>query len=161
MSVIIREYTEADIPAMLDIWNEVVENGKAFPQTESLNMDTGKDFFSSQSFTAVAEDNGSILGLYILHPNNIGRCAHIANASYAVSSTSRGKGLGQALVIHSLDKAKDHGFGIMQFNAVVKSNHNAIKLYKKLGFVQLGVIPKGFKLKDGSFEDILPFYYEL
>lgn len=161
MSVIIREYTEADIPAMLDIWNEVVENGKAFPQTEPLNIDTGKDFFSSQSFTAVAEDNGSILGLYILHPNNVGRCGHIANASYAVSSTSRGKGLGQALVIHSLDKAKDHGFGIMQFNAVVKSNHNAIKLYKKLGFVQLGVIPKGFKLKDGSFEDILPFYYEL
>ena len=31
---------------------------------------------------------------YILHPNNIGRCGHIANASYAVSSKSRGLHIG-------------------------------------------------------------------
>ena len=38
---------------------------------------------------------------------------------------------------------------------------SALKLYKKLGFTQLGVIPKGFLLKDGNYEDIIPHYIEL
>lgn len=32
----IREYTEKDIPAMVRIWNEVVEDGIAFPQERLL-----------------------------------------------------------------------------------------------------------------------------
>lgn len=36
ISVKIREYTEKDIPAMVRIWNEVVEDGIAFPQERLL-----------------------------------------------------------------------------------------------------------------------------
>ena len=32
---------------------------------------------------------------------------------------------------------------------------------KKLGFVQLGVIPNGFRMKDGTYEDIIPHYHTL
>jgi ribosomal protein S18 acetylase RimI-like enzyme len=60
-----------------------------------------------------------------------------------------------------LAKAKEIGFRILQFNAVVATNTSALKLYKKLGFTQLGVIPKGFLLKDGSYEDFIPHYIEL
>lgn len=42
-------------------------------------------FFESQSYTGVADDDGQIVGLYILHPNNVGRCGHICIASYAVN----------------------------------------------------------------------------
>ena len=82
----IRKFEEKDLPEMVEIWNHVVKEGNAFPQEEYLNEETGKEFFSSQSFSAVAEDEetGGIVGLYILHPNNIGRCGHISNASYAV-----------------------------------------------------------------------------
>lgn len=59
---------------MTAIWNEVVEEGIAFPQEECLTEKTGRDFFASQSYTGVAETDGGIVGLYILHPNNIGRC---------------------------------------------------------------------------------------
>lgn len=44
---------------------------------------------------AVAEEDGKIYGLYILHPNNVGRCSHICNASYAVSSDARGRHIGE------------------------------------------------------------------
>lgn len=60
-----------------------------------------------------------------------------------------------------MEQAKRLGFGILQFNAVVSTNHAALKLYKKLGFTRLGVIPGGFLMKDGHYEDIIPHYHIL
>ena len=80
----VREYNDQDLKEIIRIWNEVVEEGIAFPQEDTLDMESGADFFTSQSYTGVAEEDGKIYGLYILHPNNIGRCGHICNASYAV-----------------------------------------------------------------------------
>lgn len=157
----VRKLTEKDIPAAVSIWNKVVEEGKAFPQTEYLDEKSGAEFFAQQTYTAVAELDGEVVGMYILHPNNIGRCGHICNASYAVKYGMRGKHIGEALVTDCLEQAKAHGFGILQFNAVVASNEPALKLYKKLGFVQLGTIPKGFLNKDGVYEDIIVHYHTL
>ncbi|MBR6193337.1 MAG: GNAT family N-acetyltransferase [Treponema sp.] len=157
----VRKYTENDLPEMIAIWNEVVEDGTAFPQEEPLDSKTGAEFFASQTHCAVAEDDGKIYGLYILHPNNVGRCGHICNASYAVSSESRGKHIGEQLVKDCLMQAKKCGFGVLQFNAVVETNVHARHLYERLGFVQLGTIPKGFRMKDGHFENICPYYHEL
>ena len=161
MGIIIREYQEADLTRMIDIWNEVVEEGIAFPQEELLDDESGKAFFESQSYTGVAEDEGIIVGLYILHPNNVGRCGHICNASYAVSSKCRGQHIGEKLVTDCLEKAKGIGFGVLQFNAVVESNIHARHLYERLGFVQLGTIPNGFRMKDGHYENICPYYHTL
>ncbi len=157
----IRKYKPEDITAMLAIWNEVVEEGDAFPQEEPLDEKTGAKFFAEQTRTAVAEDEGKILGLYILHPNNVGRCSHIANASYAVASSARGKHIGEALVFDSLRNAKALDFHILQFNAVVESNLNARHLYERLGFKQLGTIPRGFRMKNGRYVNICPYIYEL
>lgn len=163
MGITVREFTNKDIKDMIAIWNEVVEEGVAFPQEELLDEKTGLEFFESQSFTGVAveEEMDTIVGLYILHPNNVGRCGHISNASYAVKSGQRGKRIGEILVLHCLEKAKEIGFRILQFNAVVSTNTAALRLYKKLGFVQLGVIPGGFHMKDGSYQDIIPHYHTL
>lgn len=97
--MIIRKFKDKDIEQMVAIWNEIVEEGIAFPQEEILNETTGRAFFESQSYTGVADDDGKIVGLYILHPNNIGRCGHICNASYAVSSQVRGQHIGEKLVL--------------------------------------------------------------
>ena len=140
-----------------------MEEGIAFPQEELLDMTSGAAFFGSQSYSAVAEDgdSGTIYGLYILHPNNVGRCGHISNASYAVSSESRGLHIGEKLVKDSLVQGKRLGFGVLQFNAVVATNIHARHLYERLGFVQLGIIPGGFRMKDGRYEDICPYYHVL
>ena len=159
--MILREFKDKDILQMISIWNEVVEDGIAFPQEDLLDAVSGKEFFESQSYTGVAEDVGKIVGLYILHPNNVGRCGHICNASYAVSSHVRGQHIGEKLVLHSLDKASKLGFKILQFNAVVESNIHARHLYERLGFLQLGTIPNGFRTKDGHYENICPYYHTL
>lgn len=146
----------------VSLWNEIVERGNAFPQTEPLDEETGRTFFEEQSFTGLAYGaDGKLVGLYILHPNNVGRCGHLCNASYAVGSAFRGHGIGEALVRHSIEKGKTLGFRILQFNAVVASNKPALALYEKLGFTRLGVIPDGFLSKSGEYEDIIPHYIAL
>ncbi|NBH28509.1 GNAT family N-acetyltransferase [Lachnospiraceae bacterium] len=159
--MLIRKYIAKDLTEMIRIWNAVVEEGIAFPQEETLGLSNGMDFFASQSYCAVAEDNEAIVGLYILHPNNVGRCGHICNASYAVDEKCRGKHIGEQLVKDCLLNAKRLGFGVLQFNAVVESNVHARHLYERLGFTQLGTIPKGFRMKDGHYENICPYYREL
>ena len=157
--MIVREYKKTDIESMARIWNEVVEEGLAFPQEETLNLPAALDFFGLQSYCGVAEDeDGTVVGLYILHPNNVGRCGHICNASYAVSAACRGKHIGEKLVKDCLSVAGSLGFKILQFNAVVESNIHARHLYERLGFRQLGVIPGGFRMKDGHYENICPYY---
>ncbi|MGB4659760.1 MAG: GNAT family N-acetyltransferase [Mobilitalea sp.] len=160
MNIKIRAYEKNDVEEAIYIWNEVVQDGIAFPQIDLLTEQGGDEFFSQQSFTGIAYDMDSkeIVGLYILHPNNIGRCGHICNASYAVKKSMRGHHIGEKLIINCLSKAKEIEFKIMQFNAVVKSNKNALHLYEKLGFIQLGIIPNGFLMKDGTYEDIIPHY---
>lgn len=160
MKIEIRAYDKNDVAEAIYIWNEVVQDGIAFPQMDLLTERSGDEFFSQQSFTGIAYDMDSkeIVGLYILHPNNIGRCGHICNASYAVKKGIRGHHIGEKLITHCMNKAKELGFKILQFNAVVKSNENALHLYEKLGFVKLGIIPNGFLMKDGTYEDIIPHY---
>ena len=161
--MIIREYQQADLNQMVEIWNNIVREGIAFPQEDILDLNSGAAFFASQTRSGVAvdQDNEQIAGLYILHPNHIGRCGHICNASYAVNTQYRGQKIGRALVLDSLKEAKKYGFRIMQFNAVVESNSRARYLYESLGFHQIGVIPGGFRMKDGSYANICPYYYDL
>lgn len=162
-AVLIRPARREDTEALRAIWNEVVEAGMAFPQEKPLGPEEAETFFFSQSACRVAEDRttGEVLGLYILHPNNVGRCGHICNTSYAVRSGARGRHIGEQLVRDSLRCGRELNFRILQFNAVVKSNAPALHLYERLGFVRIGEIPGGFRLPDGRYETIVLFYHLL
>ena len=173
--MIVRKYEKADLQEMTAIWNRIVEDGMAFPQEELLTEESASEFFGAQTYTGVAVTTGGgeasetedrlsgdrIVGLYILHPNNVGRSGHIANASYAVDVSCRGQHIGEKLVLDSLEQAKKAGFRVLQFNAVVESNIHARHLYERLGFKQLGTIPGGFRMKDGHYANICPYYRDL
>lgn len=163
MNIIIRSYTIEDLPDMISVWNEVVEEGNAFPQEACLTQESGREFFASQTYCGIAWDTdaGKLRGMYILHPNNVGRCGHICNASYAVSRQYRGQHIGEKLVKDCLVQGKLHGFSILQFNAVVADNIHARHLYERLGFIGLGTIEKGFRTKEGGWKDICPYYRSL
>ena len=162
MEITVREFRSEDTKEAIAIWNEVVDQGKAFPQLKDLGVEDGEAFFKEQSYTGIAvNENDEIVGLYILHPNNIGRCGHICNASYAVRKNIRGLHIGEKLVLDCLQKAKENQFRILQFNAVVATNTPALHLYERIGFKKLGTIPGGFRMPDGTYEDIIPHYYLL
>ena len=101
MNINIREYMAADAKSASEIWNQVVDDGVAFPQEEVLTPESGDAFFKEQTYTGIAEnsESGEVEGLYILHPNNVGRCGHICNASYAVRRDIRGEHMGKSLCV--------------------------------------------------------------
>ena len=63
--MIIRKYNENDIKDMITIWNEIVEEGVAFPQEELLDQDMGKEFFASQSYVGVAQEEEDCRTIHI------------------------------------------------------------------------------------------------
>lgn len=93
MMLTIRDYRAEDLADAAAIWNAIVEQGDSFPGDAVLPPEEADRFFRSQTRTAVALDGGERVGLYVLHPNNIGLCSHIANASYGVKAGLRGRGL--------------------------------------------------------------------
>ncbi len=94
-----------------------------------------------------------LLAVFISEQNFSGKSTHIANAAYMVRNTYRGKGLGSLLIKASLHLAKDLGFQAMQFNRVLSQNALAVKLYKRLGFSVIGIIPQAVRNPSGNYQD--------
>ena len=157
MNIILRPIEKNDLPQATAVWNDVVASGDSFPGDQLLSEAEAWAMFGEQTATVCAMKGTEVVGVYILHPNNIGRCAHIANASYAVKQGLRGQGIGRLLVEDCLARAKANGFRGLQFNAVVASNTAAIALYLKLGFKVLGTVTGGYRDKDGHYRDTLIF----
>jgi hypothetical protein len=63
------------------------------------------------------------------------------------------------MVEHSLDRTAEGGYDGLQFNAVAATNRGAIKLYHDIGFVTVGVIPRGFRHPSEGLVDLLIMYY--
>ena len=156
-----RSYTDADIPAMREMWNVILEDGVAFPGTELYDDAGFAAMLAAQTAVTCMVKDGVLAGYYILHPNNIGRCSHVANASFILSKAMRGQHLGRPLVENCLQQAKACGFRGMQFNAVVASNLPALHIYQEVGFEKVGTIPGGFMLKDGNYSDMYILYRSL
>ncbi|PZL73663.1 GNAT family N-acetyltransferase [Enterococcus plantarum] len=159
--MIIEEYNDKYLKDITSVWNDAITSGVYFPQENTLTVTEAKPFFESQDFTGVAIINSEVVGVYILHPNSIGRLDHVANASYAVKESARGNKIGERLVLHSIETSKILKYKILQFNAVVTTNQYAIQLYEKLGFTKIGKVPKSYRNISGEYEDILLYYIDL
>jgi L-amino acid N-acyltransferase YncA len=142
----IRPAEPADAAAVLAIAREIVRDGTTYvfaPETRDEQL-LGY-FLAPGGANFVATRAGRVLGCYVLRENRSGRGAHVANASYAVSESARGLGVGRALGEHSLEEARRRGFLAMQFNFVVSTNEAAVALWKTLGFTVAGTLPSAFR----------------
>ena len=61
-----------------------------------------------------------------------------------------------------MERARELGYKILQFNAVVASNQGALRLYDRLGFQRLGTVPGGYHLAStADMKNIILFYITL
>jgi len=158
----IRRADDSDFDAIWEIFHEVMKAGDSYPFSPETTKEEAYDLWMApHMLTYVAEDEGEIVGTYMLKPNQPGLGSHIANGSYMVRRDARGKGIGMALAEHSLVEAKKAGFIALQFNLVVSTNEAAKALWKKAGFEIIGTVPKAFNHKDLGLVDAHIMYKSL
>ena len=144
--MLIREATESDFEGIWPIFQAVVARGDTYVFSPAATRnDAFAYWFGPGVSSYVAEEDGRIIGMYKLIPNQRDRGAHVANASFMVSPEMRGQGVGKALGRHCLDEARKAGFKAMQFNFVVSTNTGAVDLWKRLGFRIVGTLPGAFQ----------------
>jgi len=158
----IRKAIDQDRHEVWDIFTAVIQTGDTYvfaPDTPKEDLD--KIWFSPSMETYVLEDNGQILGTYVIKPNQIDLGSHIANGSYMVHPQAQGRGIGNLLCEHSLIEAKRFGFKAIQFNLVVSTNKVAVKLWQKHGFEIIGTIPEGFNHATMGYVDAYIMFRKL
>ncbi|HEU5144614.1 MAG TPA: GNAT family N-acetyltransferase [Dermatophilaceae bacterium] len=147
-SLVVRDYQDSDWPQLWPIIEQVVRAGDTFPFDPAMSEDTARSIWveSAPGRTTVAVDpSGVVLGTAKMGTNRPGPGSHVSTASYMVPAAARGRGVGRALVIDSLDWAREKGYAAMQFNAVVANNVAAVTLYEDLGFAVVGTVPEAFE----------------
>ncbi|WP_420583240.1 GNAT family N-acetyltransferase [Reichenbachiella sp.] len=145
-SVKIRKANLRDYDAVWDIFSAVIKTGDTYVfDPETPVEDLQKLWFADYMDTFVAEEDGKVLGTYIIKPNHPGQGSHIANGSFMIHPNAQGKGIGKLLCEHSLEYAKEAGYHAIQFNIVVSTNQAAVELWKKFGFEIIGTTPNGFR----------------
>ncbi|OMJ07307.1 L-azetidine-2-carboxylic acid acetyltransferase [Smittium culicis] len=160
--------------------DEVIRDGDTYPFDDEMGLSGYKDYFlSHNAFILIntEEDNNSFLeadfddmhfwktralGMFYIKPNFPGRCSHICNGGFIVSKDARGKSIGYALGQAYLDLAPKCGFKASMFNLVFDSNTPSVRLWEKLGFTQIGKIPKAGNLSNSpdKLVDAIIFYKE-
>jgi GNAT superfamily N-acetyltransferase len=142
----IRDYIDSDWPSVWPIFREVVTAGDTYAYDPDWSSEHARDVWVEMppGHTVVACDGSRVLGTAKIAPNRPGPGSHVATASFMVAADARGRGVGRALGEYALSWAAAQGYAAMQFNAVVVSNHAAVRLWQALGFQIVGTVPEAF-----------------
>jgi len=141
----IRKTNASDFDAMWEIFHLVVAGGDTYTFAPDTSRDEAIAYFHGPGIESwVADVNGRVVGMYKMIPNRRDLGSHVANASFMVSPSAQGMGVGRAMGEHCLDQARKAGYKAMQFNFVVSTNTAGVALWKKLGFEIIGTVPKAF-----------------
>src|SRR5499426_1268435 len=141
----IRPAQPADWNQMWPIFKAVVATGTTYVFSPDTSHDEAQAYWIGPGIASwVAEEQGSIVGMYKLIPNRRDLGSHVANASFMVAQSAHGRGIGRAMGEHCLNEARRAGYQAMQFNFVVSTNTGAVHLWQELGFTILATQPKAF-----------------
>lgn len=158
----IRPAINTDREAIWKIFQDVVAAGDTYAFDPNTSREEALGYwFRADTHTYVAEQDGRIVGSYILRPNQPALGSHVANAGFMVASAARGLGVGRAMGEHCLTEARHLGFRAMQFNFVVSTNESAVHLWQNLGFKIVGTLPGAFRHSEKGFVDVYVMFRSL
>jgi L-amino acid N-acyltransferase YncA len=158
----IRPATDADRDAIWQIFHEIVAASDTYAFDPKMSREEALAYwFRVDTRTYVAEENGRVVGTYILKPNQLGSGSHVANAAFMVAPASERIGVGRRMAEHCLSEARRMGFHAMQFNFVISTNTRAIRLWKNLGFEIVGTLPGAFRHPEKGYVDVYVMFRSL
>jgi ribosomal protein S18 acetylase RimI-like enzyme len=158
----IRPASISDRDAIWTILEPILRAGETYTQPQDITRDDALAYwFRPDHEVFLAEDGGAVLGTYFLCANQAGGGSHVANCGYMTSTSAQGRGVGRAMLEHSLDRARQRRFRAMQFNFVVSTNERAVKTWQAYGFDIVGRLPSAFRHPVRGFVDALVMYKQL
>jgi len=158
----IRLATETDRDAIWNIFHAVVAPGDTYAFNPRISREDALAYwFRADTHTYVAEEDGRVVGTYILKANQPSHGSHVANAAFMVAPDVQGSGVGRRMAEHCLAEARQLGFRAMQFNFVVSTNEGAIRLWKQLGFKIVGTLPGAFRHPQKGYVDVYVMFRSL
>lgn len=142
----IRDAETADLEAIMAIHNHAVEHTTAIWNEDPVDLADRTAWFDDrrrQGFPViVAEDHTGVVGYASYggwRPHSGFR--HTVEHSVYVRDDQRGRGIGKALMIELIDRARRAGVHVM-VAAVESGNLGSIVLHKRLDFLQVGRMPQ-------------------
>lgn len=156
-SFITRIATSDDLPRILEIYNQGIEDRIATLETETKNWSYIEHWFSDHQgryAVLVAEADNNVVGWAALNPYSH-RCAYqgVADLSIYIDRQFRGKGVGSTLLQSLEEVARENDFyKIVLFT--FPFNEKGQGLYRKTGYREVGVFEKQ-GIMDGQFIDVM------
>ena len=142
----IRLAKASDADGIWTLLQPVFRSGDTYAIDPQISRDASLAYWMDlPAATYVATRVGAIVGTYYIKVNQQGGGRHVCNCGYIVGEALRGQGLAAQMREASQRQALALGFQAMQFNFVLESNTGAVKLWHRLGFETVGIIPKAFR----------------
>jgi phosphinothricin acetyltransferase len=142
--MVVRDATDADLPAILAIHNDAILNSLAIWQYEAVDLANRRAWFEerrAQGFPVLAvEADGALAGYASYGPFRFGAGydGTVENSVY-IARERRGRGLGLPLMQALLDRARAEGRHVM-VAGIGLPNDASVALHTKLGFTQAGTL---------------------
>lgn len=145
--LLIRRYQPRDWPSVWSILEPVFRAGETYAIARDITAEAARLAWTrgpKETFVALDQASGVLIGTYYLRPNADGPGSHVCNCGYVVAEKARGKGIAARLCEHSQQEAVARGYRAMQYNLVVSTNEGAVRLWQRMGFEIIGTIPDAF-----------------
>jgi L-amino acid N-acyltransferase YncA len=159
----IRPARDADWEQIYPFFSAIVAAGETYAYPEDLSSDEARALWNARppGQTVVAVEHDTVLGTATMGPNRDGRGAHVATASFMVNPAQHGRGVGRALGEYVVKWAREAGYRGIQFNAVVETNHAAVRLWQSLGFEILATVPGAYRHREHGYVGLHVMYRPL
>ena len=157
--ITIRPATEADLPGILEIYNDAVLHTTATYDYEPRTLEHRRQWFEDHQrdnyavFVAV-DETGRIVGWSALNPYHArpGYRFTTENSVY-IAADRRGQGIGKQLLEPLIEAARARGLHAI-IAAIDATNQASIRLHARYGFEQVGHFKQvGFKF--GRWLDVV------
>ena len=150
--MIIRDAVEADLPAIVEIYNATVPTRMVTAELEPTTVEARLPWFRQHSPDEhpfwVAESDGRIIG-WLDFKKFLPRCAYrgTAEISVYVDQSFRRRGVARRLLEEAIARAPSLGISAM-VGLIFAHNEPSLKLFEGLGFERWGLLPRIARLDD-------------
>lgn len=144
--MIIRDAREADLPAIVEIYNEAIRGRISTAQLDEVSVAQRLPWFRQHSAEShplwVAEVDGQIAGWFSFHPF-IKRAAYrgTAEISVYVGEKFRRRGVAKVLLEKALAHSDDLKLSAL-VGLIFEHNHPSLHLFERMGFERWGLLPR-------------------